>query len=97
MGAGASSSAVPPGGVPRWATTFCPFVVAFVAYTMLDLGKVFQKIGLAVMSSRRLRGMAIWLAASTATSASTLLTLYAVSLGSALIVASMAGTGVLLL
>lgn len=68
-------------------------VVAFVAYTMLDLGKVFQKIGLAVMSTRRLRGIVIWLLASTATSASSLLTLYAVSLGSVLIVASMAGTG----
>jgi uncharacterized membrane protein len=68
-------------------------IVAFVAYTMLDVGKVFQKIGLAVMSARRGRGMAIWLAASTATSVSSLLILYAVSLGSVLVVASMAGTG----
>ena len=68
-------------------------VVAFAAYTMLDMGKVFQKIGLAEMGSRRLRGMAIWLAASTATSVSSLLILYAVSLGSVVVVASMAGTG----
>jgi uncharacterized membrane protein len=68
-------------------------IVALVAYTMLDVGKVFQKIGLAVMSARRGRGIAIWLAASTATSASSLLILYAVSLGSVLVVASMAGTG----
>ncbi len=68
-------------------------IVALVAYTMLDLGKVFQKIGLTVMTSRRLRGVSIWLAASTATSLSSFLILYAVSLGNVLIVASMAGTG----
>jgi len=60
---------------------------------MLDLGKAFQKIGLAAMSNSRARGTGIWLAASVATSASSFLILYAVSLGSVLLVGSMAGTG----
>jgi drug/metabolite transporter (DMT)-like permease len=68
-------------------------VVAFAAYSMLDLGKAFQKVGLTAMSKNRGRGMGIWVAASAATSASSLLILYAVSLGSVLIVGSMAGTG----
>jgi drug/metabolite transporter (DMT)-like permease len=68
-------------------------IIAFLAYSMLDLGKAFQKIGLAAMSRNRARGITIWLGASTATSASSLLILYAVSLGSVLIVGSMAGTG----
>ena len=68
-------------------------IVAFVAYSMLDLGKAFQKVGLTAMSRDRGRGIGIWFAASTATSASSLLILYAVSLGSVLIVGSMAGTG----
>jgi len=68
-------------------------IIAFFAYSMLDLGKAFQKIGLATMSRSRARGTWIWLAASIATSASSFLILYAVSLGSVLIVGSMAGTG----
>jgi drug/metabolite transporter (DMT)-like permease len=67
--------------------------VAFVAYSMLDLGKAFQKVGLSAMSRNRGRGMGIWFAGSAATSASSFLILYAVSLGSVLIVGSMAGTG----
>ena len=68
-------------------------LIAFLAYSMLDLGKSFQKIGLAAIPSDRTRGTIIWLAASVATSTSSFLILYAVSLGSVLIVGSMAGTG----
>jgi drug/metabolite transporter (DMT)-like permease len=68
-------------------------LIAFFAYSLLDLGKAFQKVGLAAMSHSRARGTGIWLAASVATSASSFLILYAVSLGSVLIVGSMAGTG----
>ena len=68
-------------------------LIAFLAYSILDLGKAFQKIGLQEMSRSRERGTVIWLAASGATSASSFLILYAVSLGSVLIVGSMAGTG----
>ena len=60
---------------------------------MLDLGKAFQKIGLAAMSRSRARGTGLWLAASVVTSASYFLILYAVCLGSVLIVGSMAGNG----
>lgn len=68
-------------------------IIAFLAYSMLDLGKAFQKVGLAAMSRSRARGIGIWFSASIATSASSFLILYAVSLGSVLIVGSMAGTG----
>jgi drug/metabolite transporter (DMT)-like permease len=68
-------------------------VIAFLAYSILDLGKAFQKVGLTAMSRSRARGTGIWLAASVATTASSFLILYAVSLGSVLIVGSMAGTG----
>jgi drug/metabolite transporter (DMT)-like permease len=68
-------------------------IIAFFAYSLLDLGKAFQKVGLVAMSHSRARGTGIWLAASVATSASSFLILYAVSLGSVLIVGSMAGTG----
>jgi drug/metabolite transporter (DMT)-like permease len=68
-------------------------LLAFLAYSMLDLGKAFQKIGLAAMKRSRATGTVIWLAASAATSTSSFLILYAVSLGSVLIVGSMAGTG----
>jgi drug/metabolite transporter (DMT)-like permease len=68
-------------------------ILAFIAYSLLDLGKAFQKVGLAAMGRSRARGIGIWLGASTATSASSFLILYAVSLGSVLIVGSMAGTG----
>jgi uncharacterized membrane protein len=68
-------------------------IIAFFAYSMLDLGKALQKVGLAAMNRSRTRGIAIWFAASVATSASSFLILYAVSLGSVLIVGSMAGTG----
>lgn len=68
-------------------------IIAFLAYSILDLGKAFQKVGLAVASRNRARGIGIWIAASLATSASSFLILYAVSLGSVLIVGAMAGTG----
>jgi len=68
-------------------------LVAFLAYSMLDLGKAFQKVGLAAMSRSRARGIGIWVGASVATTASSFLILYAVSMGSVLIVGSMAGTG----
>ncbi len=68
-------------------------LIAFLAYSMLDLGKTFQKVGLEAMKSSRARGTVVWLAASAATSTSSFLILYAVSLGSVLIVGAMAGTG----
>jgi drug/metabolite transporter (DMT)-like permease len=68
-------------------------ILAFAAYSLLDLGKAFQKVGLTLMGSSRARGIGTWLGASAATSVSSFLILYAVSLGSVLIVGSMAGTG----
>ena len=68
-------------------------LVAFLAYSILDLSKAFQKISFEQMARNRLVGSAIWLAATASTTVSSFLLLYAVSLGSVLIVGAMGGTG----
>jgi drug/metabolite transporter (DMT)-like permease len=68
-------------------------VVAFVAYSLMDLGKAVQKQGLATVRKSRRRGLLIWAAGSVSTSVSSFLLLYAVSLTSIVVVGAMAGTG----
>ena len=68
-------------------------VIAFIAYTMLDSGKVVQKHGLVMAGRNRSLGILLWVIGTIATSVSSFLILYAVSLGSVLIVGAMAGTG----
>jgi len=68
-------------------------VVAFVAYSILDLAKAVQKIAFDRSGSNRLAAALIWLAATGSTTVSSLLLLYAVSLGSVLVVGAMGGTG----
>jgi uncharacterized membrane protein len=68
-------------------------LVAFAGYSLLDLGKASQKLALGILGQRRLAGASLWLAATLATSVSSFLILYAVSIGSVVIVGAMAGTG----
>ena len=68
-------------------------IVAFVAYSMLDLAKAVQKIAFQVALQHRARGALIWLGATGSTMLSSFLLLYAVSLGSVLIVGAMGGSG----
>jgi uncharacterized membrane protein len=68
-------------------------LVAFAGYSLLDVGKASQKLALGILRQRRLAGVSLWLAATLATSVSSFLILYAVSIGSVVIVGAMAGTG----
>jgi uncharacterized membrane protein len=68
-------------------------LVAFAGYSLLDLSKVFQKMSLGILQRKKLAGTIIWLAATLATSVSSFVILYAVGLGSVVIVGAMAGTG----
>ncbi len=67
--------------------------VAFVAYSLMDLGKAVQKQGLATAGKSRRRGFLIWAAGTVSTTVSSFLLLYAVSLASIVVVGAMAGTG----
>jgi|GEM_PF-896856 len=68
-------------------------IIAFTAYSMLDLSKAVQKIAFIKAQSSRLAGALVWIGATASTTVSSLLLLYAVSLGSVVIVGAMGGTG----
>jgi drug/metabolite transporter (DMT)-like permease len=68
-------------------------IVAFCGYSLLNIAQACQKIGLEVMERRRLLGTVVWVAATLATTASSFVVLYAVSIGSVSLVGAMAGTG----
>jgi drug/metabolite transporter (DMT)-like permease len=67
-------------------------IVAFVAYSMLDLSKAVQKIAFERRERAALATL-IWIGATASTTVSSFLLLWAVSLGSVLVVGAMAGTG----
>lgn len=68
-------------------------LVAFAGYSLLDTGKASQKLALGLIGRRRVAGASFWLAATLSTLVSSFLLLYAVSIGSVVIVGAMAGTG----
>jgi drug/metabolite transporter (DMT)-like permease len=68
-------------------------IVAFSGYSLLNIAQACQKIGLGVMERSRLRGTIVWVVATFATTASSFVVLYAVSIGSVSLVGAMAGTG----
>jgi drug/metabolite transporter (DMT)-like permease len=68
-------------------------IVAFGGYSLLNIAQACQKIGLGLMERRRLWGAVVWAAATLATTASSFVVLYAVSIGSVSLVGAMAGTG----
>jgi drug/metabolite transporter (DMT)-like permease len=68
-------------------------IVAFCGYSLLNIAQACQKIGLGVMERRRLGGTIAWVAATLATTGSSFVVLYAVSIGSVSLVGAMAGTG----
>jgi drug/metabolite transporter (DMT)-like permease len=73
--------------------TLLSMIVAFCGYSLLNIAQACQKIGLGVMERRRLGGTFVWVAATLATTASSFVVLYAVSIGNVSIVGAMAGTG----
>ena len=73
--------------------TILSIIVAFAAYSLLDLGKALQKLGMKYMSEKRLKGVIQWIIGIASGPLSSLLILYAVSIGSILIVGAFSGTG----
>lgn len=67
--------------------------IAFVGYSLLNIGQAGQKIGLALRTENVMRGWLIWTLASIGTSVAFFIILGAISLGSISIVGAMAGTG----
>ncbi len=79
--------------MPLMSDHILSILIAFAAYSLMDLGKAVQKIGVTVIRSRRRRGLIIWIAASAATSAASFLILFAAGIGSVVVIGAMAGTG----
>jgi multidrug transporter EmrE-like cation transporter len=67
--------------------------VAFFGYSLHNIAQASQKIGLGLMERRRLAGVTVWITATVFTSVSSLIILYAVSLGYVALVGAMAGSG----
>jgi drug/metabolite transporter (DMT)-like permease len=68
-------------------------ILAFIGYSIHNIGQAGQKIGLAYARRSWLAGTAIWILASAGTMVAAFLLLYAVSLGSVALVGAMGGSG----
>lgn len=68
-------------------------LLAFVGYTLLNLGQAGQKIGLGMRAERPVAGWTLWVGATLATSVSFGLVFVAISRGAVSLVGAMAGTG----
>ncbi len=68
-------------------------LLAFIGYSILNIAQAGQKIGLSMMPESRVKGLAIWIIATLATSVSFFIVLYAVSVGNVSQVGAMAGSG----
>jgi len=68
-------------------------ILAFLGYSMLNIGQAGQKIGLGLRTKNTALGWTIWGGATLATAISFLLVFRAISMGSVSIVGAMAGTG----
>lgn len=72
---------------------FFSILLAFLGYSLLNIGQACQKIGLSVKNSYRKKGWSIWVAATIATFFSVLIVYIAISLGSISIVGALSGSG----
>ena len=68
---------------------------AFIGYSIQNISQASQKLGHSRMKENRRTGFLIWTAATMGTGLSTLVLLFAVSLGQVSLVGAMAGTGLL--
>ncbi|MBN2353630.1 MAG: hypothetical protein JXD23_13745 [Spirochaetales bacterium] len=66
---------------------------ACLGYSVLNISQAVQKIGLARAKEKRIQGIAVWIAATVGTLASSFLMFAAVALGNASLVGAMAATG----
>jgi len=70
-------------------------LMAFLGYSLHNIAQATQKIGLSAMKRSKYRGLSIWTGATVATTISSLIILYAVSLGNVATVGAMAGSGLM--
>jgi uncharacterized membrane protein len=75
--------------------TLLSILLAFLGYTLMNLGQAAQKIGMDEVGSHRVKGWAIWSLGTIGTFVSVLVVLFALDLGKASTVAPMAGTGLM--
>ena len=75
------------------ANALLSLILAFIGYSIHNIGPAGQKIGLAHARRSWLAGTAIWILASAGTMVSAFLLLYAVSLGSVALVGALGGSG----
>lgn len=68
-------------------------LLAVFAYSLIDIGKTVQKIGIQTWKSDRVKGGIIWTSGILAGTVSSFLILWALSLGSVIIIGSLAGVG----
>lgn len=68
-------------------------ILAFVGYTLLNLGQAGQKIGLGMRKQRRLLAWVIWAAATAATAVSFWFVFFAITIGTVSVAGALAGTG----
>ncbi len=68
-------------------------LLAFVGYSLLNVGQGIQKAGLEKAESHRLAGWSIWTVGTLSTSVSVLVVLAALSVGKVSVVGAMAGSG----
>lgn len=68
-------------------------IIAVFAYSLIDVSKTFQKVGIHKWETSRLKGGVIWSLGILGGMIASFLILYAVSAGSVILVGSLAGTG----
>lgn len=68
-------------------------LLAFFAYSLLNITQATQKIALKIAKSRKLPGIFLWIFATLCTTASIFIVRHAVSIGNASLVGAMAGSG----
>lgn len=75
--------------------TVISLLVAFLGYSVQNLSQAIQKMGLLIMSKSRSKGIVTWSLATIGTGSSSLILLYAISIGQVSLIGAMAGTGLI--
>lgn len=77
--------------------TVAPLLLAFLGYSIMNLGQAGQKIGLEKRYDRPAAGWSLWVGATATTLLSVLIVLIALSIGAVSLVGAMAGSGLVTL
>lgn len=77
--------------------TVVTLLLAFLGYSIMNLGQAGQKIGLGKKDEKPLAGWSLWIGATVATLLSVVVVLIALSLGAVSLVGAMAGSGLVTL